>query len=971
MQSAFLWTDNSAILTDASHKPKKTDRDQLHTMNEPDTTETELLKIVQVLVQELYPGRGGTTIITVDDALDRDLGFDSLGKMELLSRLEHHFQVHLSEESFAAAETVQDLIHLVTTAPAGAAVERKTKAISPQRQERISAPHQAQTLQEALAWHLDHHAERVHIQLYGEEDEPQKISYQSLYEGACRVAIGLQQHRLQPGETVAIMLPTSRNYFLSFMGILLAGGIPVPIYPPARPSQIEDHLRRHARILSNAQTKLLITIPEAKLVARLLKSHVSSLHHIITADELAETESNTKHFPTAKASDIAFLQYTSGSTGNPKGVTLTHCNLLANLRAMGEAVEVTSDDIFVSWLPLYHDMGLIGAWLGSLYFGFPLIVMSPLAFLARPHRWLWAIHNHRATLSAAPNFAYELCLNKIHDSDLQGLDLSSWRMAFNGAEPVSPGTIRRFSQHFHPYGFRQETLAPVFGLAESSVGLAFPPPGRVPLIDRVQRQPMATSGRAIPAGKADTQVLEFPACGQPLAGHPIRIVDTNGEALPERREGRLQFRGPSATCGYYRNPEETQRLFDGPWLNTGDLAYIADGDLYITSRVKDLIIRAGRNIYPFELEEAIGYIPGIRKGCVAIFATAERNTKTESVVVLAETRETTAESLKKLEDQIKALSSDMLGMQPDKIILAPPHTVLKTSSGKIRHSACKELYEQNRLNQSQRSPWRQIMRVALSGTLPQLQKWIHAISERLYAAYAWVLFGCLTPIIWVLAVTLPHLSWRWRVIHGGARLLAFLSGIKIQATGLENIPQDKNYILVANHSSYIDTITLAATLPKGCCFIAKSELQSNIIARLFLQRIKAEFVERFDQQQGLADAEHLETLATTSSQPLFFFPEGTFTDSPGLLPFRMGAFTIAAKTELPIVPIAIKGSRSILQGSRWFPRHGAIAINVGKEISPTDSDWHAAITLRDSTRKAILKHCGEPDSGYDSPLTPS
>ncbi len=939
-------------------------------MNRPDVTEAALLEIVQRLLQELYPGRSSTAI-TTDNTLEHDLGFDSLGRMELLSRLEQKFQRHLSEEAFAAAETLRDLIQLLQDAPSGIPMEREVETALRQPRQRISAPHQARTLQEVLAWHLDHQAERVHIHLYGEGDEPQAISYQSLYEGACRVATGLQQHGLQPGETVAIMLPTGRGYFFSFLGILLAGGIPVPIYPPARPSQIEDHLRRHVRILNNAQTTLLITIPEAKLVAHLLKSHVSSLRQVIAVEELAETQGGRHGFGAAKGSDIAFLQYTSGSTGSPKGVMLTHSNLLANLRAMGEAVKVTSDDVFVSWLPLYHDMGLIGAWLGSLYFGFPLIVMSPLAFLARPQRWLWAIHNHRGTLSAAPNFAYELCLHKIDESDLEGLDLSSWRLAFNGAEPVSPGTLRRFSERFSPFGFQQQALAPVFGLAESSVGLAFPPPGRVPLIDRIQRQPLTTSGRAIPAGDAERQVLEFAACGQPLPGHPIRIVDADGRVLPERREGYLQFHGPSATCGYYRNPEESEHLFDGPWLNTGDLAYIAEGDLYITSRVKDLIIRAGRNIYPYELEEAVGNIPGIRKGCVAVFATLDRSTTTESVVVLAETRETTPERLEKLQDQINILASDLLGMRPDKVLLAPPHTVLKTSSGKIRRSACRELYEQGRMGQTQQAVWLQIANVALSGVVPQLRRCGRTLQEWLYAAYAWGLFGCLAPIIWTLTISLPRLSWRWRVIHGGARLLASLSGIKIAVSGLENLPPGSNYILVANHASYLDAIILAATIPEDCCFIVKSELQSNPIARLFLQRINAVFVERFDQQQGLADTEQLERLARSSSQPFLFFPEGTFIDAPGLLPFRMGAFSIAAKVGLPVIPVAIKGSRSLLQGGSWRPRHGAVTVTVGERIDPPGTGWRAAIALRDRAREMILKYCGEPDSGYTALRKPT
>ena len=205
----------------------------------------------------------------------------------------------------------------------------------------------------------------------------------------------------------------------------------------------------------------------------------------------------------ASPSTIALIQYTSGSTGDPKGVVLTHANLLANIRAMGEAMQASSQDVFVSWLPLYHDMGLIGAWLGSLYYGAPLAVMPPLAFLANPVRWLWSIHRRRATLSAAPNFAFELCLKSVRDEDIKGLDLGSLRIVVNGAEPVSPRTIARFTERFRAFGFRPEAMAPVYGLAEASVGLAFPPPGRPPLIDRTQRMPLTRYGQAIPTEPGD------------------------------------------------------------------------------------------------------------------------------------------------------------------------------------------------------------------------------------------------------------------------------------------------------------------------------------------------------------------------------------------------------------------------------------------------------------------------------------
>ena len=286
---------------------------------------------------------------------------------------------------------------------------------------------------------------------------------------------------------------------------------------------------------------------------------------------------------------------------------------------MGKAVQVTSTDVFVSWLPLYHDMGLIGAWLGSLYHAFPLVVMSPLTFLARPERWLWAIHKHRGTLSASPNFGYELCLRKIPDTALAGLDLSSWRMAFNGAEPVSPETIARFAQRFGQYGLRPQAMAPVYGLAECSVGLAFPPPGRGPLIDCIRRDSFMRTGHAEPAGSDEADVLRVTRmrAGR-FSGHEIRIVDATGRELGERVEGHLEFKGPSATSGYFRNPEQTRLLFHGEWLDSGDFAYMAEGDVYLTGRSKDIIIRAGRNIYPYELEECRGRHPrhpqGLRCG---------------------------------------------------------------------------------------------------------------------------------------------------------------------------------------------------------------------------------------------------------------------------------------------------------------------------------------------------------------------
>ena len=925
----------------------------------PDDTAGVLLETVRRFAAESHIRSGGEIPVTLDSSFEKDLGLDSLGRVELLMRIERAFGISLPEQLLVSAETPRDLLRAVlVAAPATATAAITARSIAAERV--ADEPSAALTLTEVLDWHVRAHPQRTHIILLDEAGGETAITYAKLRDSAAEIAAGLLERGLQPGQSVAIMLPTGRDYFRCFFGVLLAGGVPVPIYPPARPSQIEDHLRRHAGILSNALAAMLITVPEAKPVARLLQAQVETLRVVATADELAVAGQQAPGY-VLQAGQLALLQYTSGSTANPKGVALTDANLLANIRAMGQAVQVNSTDVFVSWLPLYHDMGLIGAWLGSLYFAFPLVAMSPLTFLAHPERWLWAIHQYRGTLSASPNFGYELCLRRISDEALDGLDLSGWRMAFNGAEPVSPDTLANFAQRFNRYGLRTESLAPVYGLAECSVGLAFPPPGRGPLVDRIRRDRFTRSGHAEPADSEETDVLRFIACGRPLSGHQIRVVDATGREVGERVEGRLEFKGPSATAGYFRNPEQNRRLFHEDWLDSGDYAYFAAGDVYLTGRAKDIVIRAGRNIYPHELEEAVGNLPGVRKGCVAVFGSPDRISGTERLVVMAETRETDSHRREELRNRINLLTLDVLGMPTDDIVLAPSHSVLKTSSGKIRRAACRELYEQGAT--PERPVWWQVLRLAWAGLLPQLRRSSRAVIDILYAAYVWTLFWLMAPVTWLVAALLPRPAWSWAASRTSARLFARLTGTPLAVHGLENLPAGAPCVLVANHASYLDGIVLAAALPlagRQYGFVAKRELLDGFISRTYLRHIGTDFVERFDLQQGVADLQQVSTSLQAGRCPVFF-PEGTFDRMPGLLPFRMGAFVVAAEAGVPVVPVVIRGTRSILRADHWFPRRGAISVTLGAPILPDGKGWAAAIRMRNAARTEILRLCGEPD----------
>ncbi len=942
---------------------------QLHQRKqEGDAVETRLLGLIRTLAVELHPRRADTLDISLDASLQRDAGLDSLGRVEMITRIEKEFDVALPERTFAEAETPRDLLEAIERSSEQKRVFTADRT-SELRLGRVeAAPDNAQTLIEMLDWHADQHPDRPHVQFYQDDGRGDIITYGELREGAIAVARGLQQQGLEIGDAVALMLPTSADYFHSFFGVLLAGGVPVPIYPPLRPSQLEDHLRRQSGILKNCHAKILITVSEARRLAQLIKPLVETLDAVVTVAELNESDGSFQRIPRA-ANDLAFLQYTSGSTGNPKGVMLTHANLLANIRADGHGVDASPDDVFVSWLPLYHDMGLIGAWLGSLYFAVLLVIMSPVAFLTRPQRWLWALHHHRATLSAAPNFAYELCLNKIDDADLEGLDLSRWRVAFNGAEAVSPDSVLRFCERFGRFGFQTEAMFPVYGLAESSVGLCFPPPSRGPKIDHIERERFLLDGEAVPVTDPSERVLRFVSCGYPLPGHEVRIVDANDRELPERHRGTLQFRGPSATEGYLNNPEGTRRLRHGDWLDSGDLAYIAEGEIYITGRIKDLIIRAGRNLYPDELEGAVGNLPGIRKGRVAVFASEDARSATERLVVLAETREQDPEVRDTLVTEINAVATELTDGPPDDVVLAPPDTVLKTSSGKIRRAACRELYEQGHLGQRHRAVWWQLMRLGFAGLGPGLRRLRRGGGEILYAGYAWLLLYLLSAVTFVLTLSIPSRRAFWAALRGAARTLSRASAVPLSVHGLDNLPpQDEPCIYVSNHASYLDAYVLVAALPRRFSFLAKAELGRNPLMRLFLLRIEAELIERFDIARGLADAART-VGAARAGRSLMVFAEGTFTRMPGLLPFHLGAFVTAVEAGLPIVPIAIRGTRSCLRAESWFPRRGKIAVTVGKPIAPDPGAadaWSEALRLRDATRAFILEHCGEPDLGHES-----
>jgi 1-acyl-sn-glycerol-3-phosphate acyltransferase len=924
--------------------------------------ERRLLQLVGELVSELRPGSAAAGV-GLNDSLERELGLGSLERVELLSRIQRDLGLRLPDDVMAGADTPADLARALSAADPSQVETRPSEVASVG--DGMVAPDTAGTLVEVLEWHAKTHPDRIHIFLRAEDGSEQPITYDALWRWSVSVASALRGRGIGRRDTVTIMLRTEADFFPAFFGTLLAGAIPVPIYPPFRADRIAEYAERQVGILSNAGTRLMITFAEVERLAALLRGRVPTLVSITTLVDLAPDVGRTIDAPDAMPAnpapwltpeDPALIQYTSGSTGQPKGVLLTHANLVANVRAIVAGLEVEPSDVLVSWLPLYHDMGLIGAWLGTMYAGIPVAILSPLAFLSRPARWLWAIHAHRATLAAAPNFAFDLCVAKIPDEELAGLDLSSLRSVLNGSEAVLPDTMTRFTARFAPLGFRPKAMRPVYGLAECSVGLAVTPRRSTPRVDRVDRV-FQTTGLATPSSASDA--LAFVACGVPLPKHEIRVVDDRNAPVGERVEGPVQFRGPSMMAGYYRNPAATRAVTtDDGWIDTGDLGYLADAELFLTGRSKDVIIKGGRNIYPHEAEALVATVAGVRKGCVAAFGVADTEVGTERLVVVAETRETEPTARERLREAVHQHIADALGIPPDTVVLTRPGSVFKTSSGKVRRGATKGAYLDGSLDRGTGSMVTQWLTLGAQSISARCTQAVSVVLRLGYTGYILGLVLVALPLLWALVLTSRRTTTVRRWLTRFSRFVVAASGCPLDVTGQEHLRDLGPAIFVANHASYFDVVVILATLPANLRFAAKGRLAHYPILGTIIPKAKYIALHKTKLTEQMEGADDVSS-ALTDGESMFVFPEGTFVRAPGLLPFRLGAFRGAADSGRPVVPIALAGTRHIFPAGTMLLRPGPITLTISPRLTPSSAGWKETVRLRDESRRFIEHHVGE------------
>jgi fatty-acyl-CoA synthase len=518
------------------------------------------------------------------------------------------------------------------------------------------------------------------------------VPWRELHHEACAMAAEFQALGVGPGSHVAILGPTTRPLVTAIQATWLAGATLVVLPLPMRLSSIEEFVRQtRARLLKADTTLLLIDAELAAFVEPIAGDPpMMRLDDLAHASARRNADSYTR--PAEDLDRLAILQFTSGSTSEPKGAMLPERVLCANLDAIVEAGRLEADDVFVSWLPLYHDMGLVGMLTVPMTTGQDLVLGAPQDFLGSPARWLQWLSDYRGTVTAGPNFSWVLATRALRR--MADLDLSPIRIALNGAEPVDPATVEAFIAEAGRFGMRPEAVFPAFGMAEVSIAGAFPVPLTGLRTDSVDRKVLESERYAAPADPSAPNARAFALLGRPVPGLQMRVVDpSNGRKLRDREVGELEIRGTSVTPGYYENPEATAAAFRDDWLRTGDLAYLVGGELVLCGRIKDVIILGGRNVFPEDVERAVAEVEGVRAGNVIAFS-VDRARGKEQLVVVAETKSDEHDDIRR---QVHRRATEAAGAPPHDIVLVSAGTLPKTSSGKPQRSLCRARYLEDAL----------------------------------------------------------------------------------------------------------------------------------------------------------------------------------------------------------------------------------------------------------------------------------
>jgi acyl carrier protein len=825
--------------------------------------------------------------LTLHSSFQRDLGLASLDLVELVIRCETRLELELPDEIAEQADTPAGWVKAIQQGSQDTEAKSAYRIVPPSG-DAPAVPHGARDFAEVLRRHAEHAPGRIHIHLI-EEGKGQGITCSQLLQSATTVARGLCGQGLRRDDRVAILLPNSAEFFEAFFGAVLAGGIPVPLYPPESEARLGEYIRGQSALLANVGARCLIAFDAVHSASRIMRVAAPGLD-VTTVEQLRRVGTKAPaRLP--EPSEYALIQYTSGSTGEPKAVALTHAAILANLRAIGARLAVTGADAVVSWLPLASDMGLVGSWLFSLYHGAPLTQLSPREFQTRPESWLWAIHDSRGTLSAAPNSAYERCTRQIPLWTLEGIDLSAWRVAAVAGEQVLASTLERFTRRFAFTGLDSAAMLPCYGLAENSVALAMP---------------------AVGDGAVRRHANGAVSVGTPLESHEARVVHPD-----EHGEGRLEFRSPTVCSGYWSGGKLIPVASPEGWVDSGDLAIVDGGEIFVTGRAKDTIIKEGRSLAPLPIEAAVSDVAGVRLGAAVAIGVPDAATGTERLVVVAESGAERSD-LPRVRAGIAHAVAAAIAIPPDDIVLIPPGTLPRTSNGKQRRAAVRGMYQSGALGAEPAAPWLQMTGLWFSN-LPALSsrgfaRALSASGRALTRALAFSVAmagGCLT--------RLPGLN---GLVGPVSRMILSIVGRSPKRYG--DAPRGAA-VIAANRTSPLDPLSLVALVSERAVLCGDDAVLGLRGAPRFL--LQPAVIPRDGCRHALR-----------AGRTVLLFPDAPVGAPPRRCRFRLEALDAAVEERVPIVPAAV------------VEIEGRTVVRFGPRLEAGGVD---ARTLRDRIRAAI------------------
>jgi fatty-acyl-CoA synthase len=536
------------------------------------------------------------------------------------------------------------------------------------------------------------------IRFFGNRGIEKEIPYNVLWEESKLVAQNLLKNGLKKGQRVAIVLPTCEDFIKAFFGTLLAGGVPSCLYPPVRLAKVDEWKEQTAYQLMKLEAQIILTdhilfgvLGEPASMAQIPKG-IKTVKSLLKVTEFV-------NLPEVGLQDLAFIQFSSGTTGHPKPVAISHQNVIENVESILEQLpsEEGREHSCTSWLPLYHDMGLVGTFLSSVYKGVWLTLIRPEQFLARPILWMKALSETQSTVSVAPNFAFGLCTKRIKEAQLEGIDLSHWKVALCGAETVHPNTLNHFAEKFGAFGFNKKALTPVYGLAEGTLAVTFSNLNEEPKWKSFKKDELELSRRAVPSSDG----MSLASLGRPLSNVKLEIRDKEGFLIPDGHIGEIWIKGPSVMQEYLNSPDETSETIEKEWLRTGDYGFLFDEELYLYGRKKDILILRGRNYDPSLLENRLDELSFIRKGCCVAVGHLNNEKESEELIILCES----AHKIDNFEQSINEVKKIILThhqVKVDHVLLLAAGALPRTSSGKIKRQESKKLFLNKELHAPQK-----------------------------------------------------------------------------------------------------------------------------------------------------------------------------------------------------------------------------------------------------------------------------